>query len=137
MELDLATPALLFPGVAILMLGYVNRYVATAAVIRTYKKDYDSGYKHTDVAKQLKILRRRIALSRLMLASASTALLLASLSMFLLFQLYTAAGEAVFALALVFMITSIGFSLYETALSNRSLLIEVDDILSKEKAKKN
>ncbi len=135
MELELTTPALLFPGVAILMLGYINRYVATAQVIRAYKKDYDSGYKHIDVAKQLKILRRRIGLSRAMLASSATSLLLACLSMFLLFQLYTVAGEAVFALALVFMILSILFSLYETALSNRSLLIEVNDILKKEKSK--
>jgi hypothetical protein len=137
MELDLTTPALLFPGVAILMLGYINRYVATAAVIRTYAKDYDSGYKHINVAKQLKILQRRIALSRLMLASASVALLLACLSMFLLFERYTIGGEAVFALALVFMITSIGFSLWETGLSNRSLMIEVNDVLKKEKAKKD
>ena len=135
MELELTTPALLFPGVAILMLGYINRYVATAQVIRTYKKDYDSGYKHIDVAKQLKILRRRIGLSRSMLAFSATSLLLACLSMFLLFELYTAAGEAVFGLALTFMIGSILFSLYETSLSNRSLLIEINDILKKEKVK--
>lgn len=135
MQLDLTTPALLFPGVAILMLGYVNRYIGTAGVIRTFKKDYDAGYKHVDVVKQLRILRKRIGLSRVMLASAASSLLLASLSMLLIFEKSQDAGEVVFGLALLGMIISICFSLYETALSNKSLLIELNDIFKKEKAK--
>ncbi|HSH31150.1 MAG TPA: DUF2721 domain-containing protein, partial [Candidatus Saccharimonadales bacterium] len=67
MDIELSTPALLFPAIAILMLGYINRYLGTANVIRTFKKDYDSGYIHTDITKQLTILRKRINMSRHML----------------------------------------------------------------------
>lgn len=135
MQLDLTTPALLFPGVAILMLGYVNRYIGTAGVIRTFKKDYDSGYKHVDVVKQITILQKRIGLSRMMLASAAISLLLASLSMLLIFEKQQVTGEIIFALALAAMIISICFSLYETKLSNRSLNIEIADVLKREKSK--
>jgi len=135
MQLDLTTPALLFPAVAILMLGYINRYVGTASVVRNFKKDYDGGYKHVDVVKQITILKKRIGLSRLMLAMASVSLLLACLSMLLIFEKAQVAGEIVFAIALFAMILSILFALYETALSNRSLNIEINDILKKEKAK--
>lgn len=135
MGLDLTTPALLFPAVAILMLGYINRYIATAGVIRTYVKDYHSGYKHMDVAGQLKVLRKRIGLSKLMMASASVALLFACLSMLLIFEELRVAGETTFAVALFFMILSVIFSLNETALSNKSLSTEIDTILSKEKAR--
>lgn len=135
MQLDLTTPALLFPAVAILMLGYINRYVGTAAVIRNFRKDYDSGYVHIDLNRQLRILKRRIGLSRAMMTAGALALLAACLSMFLIFEKYQDAGEAIFAVSLVFMMISIGFSLYETTLSNRSLNIEINDILKKEKSK--
>jgi len=135
MQLDLTTPALLFPAVAILMLGYINRYIGTASVIRNFRKDYDAGYKHIDLVKQLTILKKRIGLSRIMMALAGVALLLACISMLLIFQEARLAGEVVFSGALLAMILSICFALYETVLTNKSLLIEIDDIFKKEKAK--
>lgn len=132
MELTLTTPALLFPAIAILMLGYINRYIGTASVIRNFKKDYDTGYTHVDVTRQLKILKRRIELSKWMLLLGMKALALASISMFLLFAGYQTAGKVSFGLSLIIMVLSALVSLYETFLSNKSLLIEVDDILKKE-----
>lgn len=132
MELSLSTPALLFPAIAILMLGYINRYLGTAGVIRNFKKDYDSGYKHVDVAWQLRILKKRIGLIRWMLLFGVKSLIMACLSMFLLFAELQTAGKFAFGLSLAIMVLSLLLSLYETALSNKSLLIEVDDILEKE-----
>jgi len=132
MNLELSTPALLFPAIAILMLGYVNRYVGTANVIRTFKKDYDSGYVHTEVVAQLKILKQRIQLSRVMLAIGAFAFMLSCLSMFLLFAGYQDAGETIFGVALLAMIISLLFAIRETQLSNRSLIIEIDDIFKRE-----
>lgn len=133
MNIDLTTPALLFPAIAILMLGYVNRYVSTANVIRTFKKDYDTGYKHTDILKQIAILKRRIELSRFMISISAVGLMLACLSMYLLFAEITQLGNGVFGLALLAMIISILVSLYETQLSNKSLMIEINHILQIEK----
>lgn len=136
MEISINTPALLFPAIAILTLGYVNRYLGIANVIRTFKKDYDSGYIHTDLIVQLKILKKRIELARYMISLSIGALMLACVSMLFVFLKYNDAGVVVFAAAVIAMIISTVFSLYETRLSNKSLLIEVDDILDQEANKK-
>lgn len=135
MEMDLTTPALLFPAIAILMLGYVNRFVSAAAVIRTFKKDYDTGYVHVDVTKQISIMAKRIQLFKGMVFVAALALLLACLSMSLIFKDLQEFGKLVFACSIAAMILSILLSLYETTLSNKSLFIEINDILAKEKTK--
>ena len=132
MEIPLTTPALLFPAIAILMLGYINRYLGTAKVIRTFRKDYDDGYKHIDVVKQLKILRKRIELSRIMLIAGVVALICACLSMFLILAELPGAGKTSFGLSIVAMILSLFISLYETFLSNKSLFIEINDIFEQE-----
>ena len=135
MEITLSVPALLFPALAILMLGYVNRYVSLAGVIRSFKKDYDSKYIHTNLLEQLKILKKRIELLKYVLLSAMTALILACLSMFFIFINMQDAGKIVLGLSLLVMITSILISIFETSLSNKSLIIEIDDIVMKENNK--
>jgi Protein of unknown function (DUF2721) len=135
MEINLTVPALLFPALAILMLGYVNRYVSLAGVIRSFKKDYDSKYIHTNLLEQLNILKKRIELLKYVLLSAMTALILACLSMFFIFINMQDAGKIVLGLSLLVMITSILISISETSLSNKSLIIEIDDIVMKEKNK--
>lgn len=136
MEVSLSTPALLFPAIAILMLSYVNRYIGTANVIRTFKKDYDAGYAHIELVKQLKILKKRIELSRHMLTVGAIALMLASLSMFLIFSEFQRAGNIAFGLSLIAMIFSLFISLRETHLSNKSLMVEIEDIFKKESREK-
>ena len=135
MELTLTTPALLFPAIAILMLGYINRYISAANVIRTFKKDYDAGYVHTDIVVQIKILRTRVELLRIMLSVAITALMCACVSMFLIFARYQIAGKIVFGASLLGMIVSMILSLFETSLSNKSLHIEMSHILGQEAKK--
>lgn len=133
MELPITTPALLFPAIAILMLGYINRYIGTANVVRSYRKDHASGYVRKDIKAQLAILRRRLEYSRSMITFAALALILACLSMFLIFISQQLAGEVVFGLSLLSMIISSIISLYETRLSNKSLIMEMDDMLMSEK----
>jgi hypothetical protein len=133
MDIPITTPALLFPAIAILMLGYVNRYQSTANVIRTIKAEYDKGYKRIQVARQIKILKKRIELCRYMLTIGAIALTLACGSMFLIFADFQRYGNYAFGLSIIAMIISLFLSLTETALSNKSLLIETDDILTKEK----
>jgi len=68
MELSITTPALLFPAISLLMLAYTNRFLALASLIRNlheqYKKDPDQ--KH--IVKQIRNLRARTRLIRLMQA---------------------------------------------------------------------
>lgn len=132
-DIPITTPALLFPAIAILMLGYINRYQGTAGVIRAFKSDYDKGYKRVELTQQVRILKKRIELSRYMLLVGATALMLACISMFLIFAEQQRWGNYAFGLSIIFMIVSLFLSIAETTLSNKSLIIEADDILSKEK----
>lgn len=134
--MDISTPALLFPAIAILMLGYINRYLGAAGVIRSFKKDYDTGYTHVEVVRQLKILRKRIAILRYMLFAGSLALLLACSTMLFIYIGIQDVAGVTFGLSVAGMILSLLFSLYETSLSNHSLNIEIDDIFAKENKKK-
>jgi hypothetical protein len=132
MNIPITTPALLFPAIAILMLGYVNRYLGTASVIRALKKDYDTGYKRVNVVSQLKILQKRIELSRFMLEIGAIALLAACLSMFLIFAEKQNGGKIVFGMSLISMIMSLFLSFFESSLSNKSLQIEIEDVYKQE-----
>jgi hypothetical protein len=67
-----------------------------------------------------------------MLATAISALMAAYLSMLLIFENKQYAGKTVFGVSLVLMVISMIMSLYETSLSNRSLNIEINDMLRKE-----
>lgn len=136
MDIPITTPALLFPAIAILMLGYINRYLGSSSLVRTIKKDYDNGYARVEIVKQLQILKTRIELSRYMLTIGALSLALACLSMFLIFANQQDAGNITFGLSVVGMIISLVFSLYETGLSNKSLLIEINHVFEQEKAKK-
>lgn len=136
MNLDLATPALLFPAIAILMLGFVNRYVAAAAVIRNFRKDYDEGYKHVKLVDQLYILKERIALLRISLFLSGVALVMACLSMLFVYTERQGPAKIIFGLSLAFMILALITALLETKLSNTSLNIEIDDVLHREEKRK-
>lgn len=117
------------------MLGYVNRYLGTSSLIRTIKKDYDTGYSRVKIVVQIKVLKKRIELSRHMLTIGACALMFACLSMFLIFMNQQDAGNVAFGLSILAMIVSLVLSVYETYLSNRSLIMEVDDIVRKESKK--
>ncbi len=132
MTIPITTPALLFPAIAILMLGYVNRYIGAASVIRAITKDYSTGHRRVQVVEQLQIMQKRIGLFRYMLEIGAFALAMACLSMFLIFVDKQQAGNLVFGLSLVAMITSTLVSFYETVLSNQSLNIEINDVYQKE-----
>ena len=132
MELSVTTPGLLFPAIAILTLGFVNRYLGIAGVIRDFKTDYDNGRVRTEITKQLTILRRRVELARAMIGVAIGALMLACASMFFLFVNWNEAGVILFGASVLAMIVSMAISLYETTLSNRSLMIELHHVLDQE-----
>lgn len=129
MEIPITTPALLFPAIAILMLGFINRYVSTAGVIRNYKKDHQTGIERHDIEVQLLILKKRIQLSRLMMTLAASGLFLACVSTLLIFLELSDAGALAFGGSLVLMTISLIASIIETSMSNKSLIMEIESII--------
>ncbi|GAB4461599.1 MAG: DUF2721 domain-containing protein [Armatimonadaceae bacterium] len=127
MDINLNTPALLFPAVSLLMLAYTNRFLALANLVRTLHSMYRTEPTER-IATQISSLRYRIRLIRSMQALGVTSILLAVLCMFFLFEGWQLAGKIVFAASLIALIGSLLFSLREIQLSGNALEILLEDM---------
>jgi magnesium-transporting ATPase (P-type) len=126
-RITLATPALLFSAISLLMLAFTNRFLALAALVRslhaTYKEKPDEG-----LYGQIRNLRTRLDLIRWMQICGIASLLLCVLSMSLIYVGSIGAADIVFGLALVLMIASLALSIWEIQISVRALNLHLSDI---------
>jgi len=132
MDISLTTPALLFPTVSLLMLAYTNRFLTLASIIRNlharYKTEEDE-----NLLGQIANLRYRVYLIRNMQIFGVLSLLSCVVSMFALFEGWTAGGNWSFALALILMIVSMLISLRELTVSVGALDLLLLDMEEYEK----
>ncbi len=126
-ELSLATPALLFPAVSLLLLAYTNRFLALAALIRSL---YDRWEARPDekLLPQIKNLRSRVILIRNMQFLGVVSILLCVVAMFCLFEGWQKPGSVVFVVALLALIGSLVLSLREIQLSVVALNVQLSDL---------
>ncbi len=127
MEIDLTTPALLFPAISLLMLAYTNRFLALAALIRAlHVRD---GEKPDDVViAQIGNLRHRLQLVRNMQAIGALSLLLCVVCMFVLFAGLMTLGKVIFTISLVLLIISLAMSVREIQISVKALNLHLKDL---------
>jgi hypothetical protein len=127
MELQLTTPALLFPTVSLLLLAYTNRFLGLAALIRdlhaTYKEEPDEY-----LLEQIANLRRRVLLIRDMQGLGIVSLLLCVVCMFLLYTGLNTEAVYAFGLSLLVLIASLGFSIAEIRMSVGALNLVLRDL---------
>ncbi|MFO8029714.1 MAG: DUF2721 domain-containing protein [Cyclonatronaceae bacterium] len=127
MALDLATPALLFPAISLLLLAYTNRFLTLATLIRSlhdrYQKDGDAILLY-----QIKNLRLRTRLTRDMQILGVISLFLSALCMLLLFQDYMLLAKYMFGASLLFLLASLALSIWEIQISIRALNIQLGDM---------
>ncbi len=127
MKLTLATPALLFSAISLLLLAYTNRFLTIAQLVRTlhakYKENPDSL-----IFGQIKNLRQRINLIRNMQVLGITSLLICVVCMFLLYIEWIAFAEILFGIALLLLIASLALSAWEIQISVRALNLHLSDI---------
>jgi hypothetical protein len=124
MEIDLTTPALLFPAISLLLLAYTNRFLALASVIRSLAGRLAQS-EDADVRRQLANLGLRISLIKWMQGLGIISILLCMVSMFCLFAGHQPGGRGAFGVSLVLMVLSLGFSFWETLLSGEALKYEL------------
>lgn len=132
MDINLTTPALLFPAVTFLLVAYTNRFLALGSRIRQlhdrYLKDPN------DVLLfQIKSLRRRVLLIRNMQFFGVGGLFLCVFCMFLLFAGSELAGKITFAISLIMLLISLAISLREILLSVEALNMELSNMEQHEK----
>lgn len=124
---SLTTPGLLFSAISLLLLAYTNRFLAIANLIRSLHDKYIDEHDGLVLA-QIKVLSKRLFLIRTMQAVGVGSLFFCVLCMFLVFGEYYFAGKFVFGIALIFLLVSLGISIYEIFVSSNALKLQLLDI---------
>ena len=125
--LDLSTPALLFPALSLLLLAYTNRFITLANLVRTLHQEYTRDRSGLVIG-QIENLQRRISMIKIMQIFGVSSLLLCVVCMFLLFLQLVIAAEIVFAVSLVSMMVSLGYSLAELFISVNALNLQLSTL---------
>lgn len=125
--LTLTTPALLFSAISLIMLAYTNRFLAYASVIRNLRDKYLQR-KEASLIRQIKNLKLRLDLTRYMQISGISSLLLCVLTMFLIYIEYKVIAIWVFGFALLLLIVSLAFLIWEIQISAKALNNHLSDI---------
>ena len=130
MRITLATPALLFSAISLLLLAFTNRFLALANLVRGLHAQYKEKPDEL-LYGQIRNLRRRLLLIRNMQVYGISSLLLCVLSMFLIYIEVQRVSELVFGLALILMIVSLSLSIKEILISVHALNLHLSDIEEK------
>jgi len=132
MNIDVTTPALLFPAISLLLLAYTNRFLTLATLIRSLHQNYKE--KPNDVLLgQIENMRTRVYLIKHMPGVGIASLFFCVLCMFLLFSGQIEFGKYIFGLSLIMLLISLILSLREIAISVDALELHLSDIEKKEK----
>ena len=129
MDINITTPALLFPAISLLLLAYTNRFLTIATLIRSLHKNYKEN-PQTALLGQIKNLRKRVYLIKHMQGVGVASLFLCVLCMFLLFAGQITLGNYVFGLSIILLMVSLVLSLKEIAISVDALELHLSDIES-------
>lgn len=126
--MDYGTPALLFGAISLLMLAYTNRFLVVAKLIRDIHGDQHEQH-HTLNVKQIPSLRLRLRLIQYMQALGVISFLFCSGAMFCLFVESEHFGQILFGIAILSLVSSLCFSLWEVLISTEALDMVLDDYM--------
>ncbi len=128
LEININTPALLFPAITLLMLAYTNRFLSLAALIRKLHDEYNRGEKEKHILLQITNIRSRLNLIRYMQSFGVLSFLCCVLCMYSIFRGWMVIAHWIFAASLICLLVSIILSLIEIQKSTRALEVELSDI---------
>ncbi len=134
MDINLNTPALLFPAISLLLLAFTNRFLALANLIRQLHADYQVRLDESLLG-QIANLRFRIKLIRDMQVFGVSSLLLCVLSMIAIFSGWLDTGKWIFAASLILMAIALAMSLREIQVSIGALDLQLKDIEDMERGR--
>jgi hypothetical protein len=126
-QLTLATPALLFSAISLIMLAYTNRFLAYASLVRSLHARYLE-QKDKVLLWQIQNLRRRLTLTRGMQVLGISSLLLCVATMFFIYINTITLAEIIFGIALMLLIGSLALLIWEIQISTRALDLHLGDM---------
>ncbi len=127
-DININTPALLFPAITLLMLAYTNRFLSLASLVRKLHDEYQHGEKEKNILRQIKNIRSRLNLIRYMQGLGIMSFLCCVLCMYIVFRGWIELAHWVFAASLIFLLASILLSLIEINKSTKALELQLSDI---------
>jgi len=130
MEIEISTPALLFPAISLLLLAYTNRFLTTGQLIRSISHQAREHGKQ-DLSGQIENLKKRLELTKWMQFFGVVSMLMCTVSMFALFLDFYTIGKNIFGLSLITMCLSLFISLWEVYISSNALNLELKDLYEK------
>ncbi len=135
-EFSITTPAVLFPAISLLILAYMNKFLAITTLIRKLKDKY-AEKADDNILAQLMNLRRRMIIIRNMQWLAVFSMFLCVLSMYFIFENQYVTAKNLFAAGMFFVMCSLFLSLREIHLSVVSIGLELKDMKHHLKEKKS
>jgi Protein of unknown function (DUF2721) len=127
-DININTPALLFPAITLLMLAYTNRFLSLASLVRKLHSEYIKGGREKNILSQIKNIRSRLNLIRYMQGFGILSFFCCVLCMYIIFRGMMGLAHVIFAFSLLFLLTSIVLSLIEINKSTRAIELELSDI---------
>ena len=126
-EITLITPTFIFSAISLIFLAYTNRFLSYAALVRDLKNKYME--EPTAITReQIANLRKRLKLIKRMQIFGIASLLLCVATMFLIYIGYQFIAANVFGVALVCLIVSLSYSIWEIMISAKALEIYLSDM---------
>ena len=123
LNLDITTPAVMFPSVSLLLLAYTNRFLALATLIR----QMDPCSTNSTHLEQIANLNLRMLYIKRMQYLGVSSLLLCVISMFFIFFDIKLLGVIAFVISLILMIISLIYSLKEIKISLDALKVHLNN----------
>ena len=127
-EININTPALLFPAITLLMLAYTNRFLSLSSLVRKLHDEYHRGEKEKNILLQIKNIRSRLNLIRYMQGLGVMSFLCCVLCMYAIYRNWVQLSHWIFAGSLIFLLLSIILSLLEINKSTKAIELELSDI---------
>lgn len=134
MEININTPALLFPAITLLLLAYTNRFLALANLVRKLHDEYKKGEKNRILLQQIRSVRRRINLVRYMQGLAVLSFLCCVVAMYSIYRGSFKIASYIFAFSLLSLMASLVISLVEITQSTKAIELELSDLEDSEKS---
>jgi len=129
MDININTPALLFPAISVLFLAYANRFLAIANRIRELHNRYNKT--HNPVTeKQIIILKQRIRLIITMQILAVTGIISCICTMALIYLGHQTIANIIFITAITLIVFSLLTSIIELLISTKVLNFELEEMES-------
>ena len=127
LNLDLTTPAMIFPAISLLMLAYTNRFVVLAELIRDLYDTHQANPRQENLD-QITNLQFRMSIIKKMQMCGAMSFILAAISMLLLLLDIKMTATIIFGLSLVLLIVSLLYLLKELSISIDALTIQLNTL---------